>query len=87
MNAYLPPLLHVSVLETVRQPLDTATGQAVCVYAECLVEGEVYWGVGIAGDPTRALVDAVLSAAHRHVERPVRPRAVGEHRTPLPDPA
>ncbi|MER5552539.1 2-isopropylmalate synthase [Streptomyces sp. NPDC002793] len=75
LTAALAPLRHISVLETVNQPLDTAAGQTVCVYAECLVEGEVRWGVCIGTDLTRALVGAVVSAANRHVGRPVRLQA------------
>uniref|UniRef100_UPI0035142049 2-isopropylmalate synthase n=1 Tax=Streptomyces calvus TaxID=67282 RepID=UPI0035142049 len=71
LSSALAPLRHVSVLETASQPLDTDEGQTVCVYAECLVEGEVRWGVGIATDLTRALVDAVVSAANQHIARPV----------------
>ncbi|MEV5886516.1 2-isopropylmalate synthase [Streptomyces sp. NPDC052020] len=71
----LTPLRQVSVLETVSQPLDMAAGQTVCVYAECLVEGEVRWGVGIETELTRALINAVVSAANRHIGRPVRLKA------------
>jgi 2-isopropylmalate synthase len=71
LTTALAPLRHVSVLETVSQPFDTPDGQTVCVYAECLVDGEVRWRVGIETDLTRALVDAVVSAANRHAGRPV----------------
>ncbi|MEV5015518.1 2-isopropylmalate synthase [Streptomyces sp. NPDC053780] len=71
LTAVLAPLRQVSVLETVSQPLGTPDGQTFCVYAECLVEGEVRWGVGIETDLTRATVDAVVSAANRHTGSPV----------------
>lgn len=75
LSSALAPLRHVSVLETVSQPLDTADGETVCVYAECLVEGEVRWGVGIETDLTRALVNSVVSAANQRIGRLVRLQA------------
>ncbi|MEY9834797.1 2-isopropylmalate synthase [Streptacidiphilus sp. EB103A] len=74
LTTALAPLRQVSVLETVSQPLDDNARQAVCVYAECLVEGQLMWGVGIEGDLTRALINALVSAANRHRGQPNRLR-------------